>query len=114
MDVTNDSFTVTWTQDPRAISTTDFYIVEYKPATVGWSSARSQRANTTRAVITGLMMGTTYEVRIITVNANGMSEPSLIIRITTDGKWSGRVSDRFLVTRNNQTLFHRHQTTLWV
>jgi hypothetical protein len=68
------SLTVTW--DPPVGRATD-YLLEYKTAAASsWTTFAHTASVATTQTITGLTLGTTYDVRVSTVNEDGTSAPT--------------------------------------
>lgn len=79
-NTSNSSVQLNWTE----VDTADIYKVEIREITdtAGeWSLAAT--STVTQALVTGLVEGTTYELRVIATNGRGDSEPSEVVEVTT-------------------------------
>ncbi|XP_043208575.1 Down syndrome cell adhesion molecule-like protein Dscam2, partial [Amphibalanus amphitrite] len=75
------SLSLTWGPDP----TTELkFIIQYRPATINGTWLESAVERGTRTTLTGLRPWVTYQLRVLSLNDVGRSQPSPTIEIQTD------------------------------
>ena len=81
------SLAVSWTPSLGA----DAHLLQWRPVGGEWSASRQRwlAGGAGSARIDGLSAGTTYEVRVLSVNRGGPGEPSSVARATTQASGGG-------------------------